>query len=108
MATVRLDGDAITDWNTFHDLCADEFGFPDFYGRNMNAWIDCLSYITKGDGMSRIVLNAGELLTIEIEHSDSLRRRLPEIYNAIAECTQHVNSRFVESGDQPRIQLAML
>jgi Barstar (barnase inhibitor) len=34
----------INDWDTFHDTFAQALGFPDFYGRNMDAWIDCLTY----------------------------------------------------------------
>jgi hypothetical protein len=43
MTVVMLDTRRILDWNTFHDVFAEAFGFPDFYGRNMNAWIDCMS-----------------------------------------------------------------
>ncbi len=42
---VTLSTEHITDWETFHAECARVFGFPQFYGRNMNAWIDCLSYL---------------------------------------------------------------
>ncbi len=35
---VRIDTNRIVDWNSFHDVFAEAFGFPDFYGRNMNAW----------------------------------------------------------------------
>ncbi len=50
MAVVRLDCDRITDWESFHSLFAEVFGFPDFYGRNMNAWIDCMSYLDDSEG----------------------------------------------------------
>ena len=40
---VRIDGDRIVDWDTFHNVFTEAFGFPGFYGRNMNAWIDCLT-----------------------------------------------------------------
>jgi len=35
--------DAITDWASFHDVFMHTLGFPDFYGRNMDAWIDCMT-----------------------------------------------------------------
>ncbi len=44
----------ITDWGTFHDTFAQALGFPDFYGRNMNACIDCLTY--EDDGMTAFLL----------------------------------------------------
>ncbi len=33
----------ISSWKEFHEASHVAFGFPDFYGRNNNAWIDCLS-----------------------------------------------------------------
>ena len=35
----RVDGSRIHDWASFNRT----FAFPDFYGRNMDAWIDCMS-----------------------------------------------------------------
>jgi RNAse (barnase) inhibitor barstar len=40
MTLVILDTRRITDWNTFHDAFIELFGFPAFYERNMDAWID--------------------------------------------------------------------
>ena len=53
MAKAKLNTNQISDWESFHHLCKKEFGFPDFYGMNMNAWIDCLSYLDENDGVSR-------------------------------------------------------
>ena len=64
MAEVTLDTTRIHDWHSFHRVCAETFGFPDFYGQNMNAWIDCLTYIREGDGMSNFVLCDSEQLSI--------------------------------------------
>lgn len=33
---VRIDCNLLLDWESFHDTFVQEFGFPDFYGRNMN------------------------------------------------------------------------
>lgn len=57
MATVRLNTNQITDWASFHLVCKEAFGFPEFYGANMNAWIDCMSYLTEEDGMTRFKLS---------------------------------------------------
>jgi barstar (barnase inhibitor) len=108
MAYARLDGSTIANWDDFHSACAVEFGFPDFYGRNGNAWIYCLSYISEGDGMSRFTLEPGEVLRIEVASSELLRGRAPEILRALVDWTEVVNDRFVESGGQPRLQLAFL
>jgi hypothetical protein len=74
---MQLDGAQITDWDTFHDASASAFGFPDFYGRNMNAWIDCLTYLYEGDGMSRFVLQPNEPLEITVVNARGLARSCP-------------------------------
>ena len=107
MAHATLDGSAITDWESFHTVCAQEFGFPDFYGRNLDAWIDCMSYIDMGDGMCRFVLQPQEILTIEITASDTFRRQAPNILASLAELVEHVNDRLVERGDTQRLCLVL-
>jgi hypothetical protein len=108
MAIAQLDGDTITDWDTFHSQCAIEFGFPDFYGHNMNAWIDCLTYIREGDGMSRFLLEPGEVLKIQLLHSQSFQERCPEIFATLKNCVLDVNERSNEMGDTPLLELALL
>jgi RNAse (barnase) inhibitor barstar len=107
MAVVRLDGNTITDWASFHAACKAAFGFPDFYGNNMDAWIDCLSSLRDDDGMSKFVLKPDEVLQIEVLHSDVLRRRAPEILDALEECTAAVNERYVENGEKPALELVL-
>ena len=108
MADARLDGAHITDWDTFHDACARALGFPDFYGRNMNAWIDCLTYLRLGDGMSRFALGPDEVLRLEVEDSDAFNRRAPEVFDAFVECTAAVNRRYREVGEPPAVHLVLL
>ncbi|MDA1214518.1 MAG: barstar family protein, partial [Planctomycetota bacterium] len=33
---IRIDGDLIVDWESFHAHFAEVLGFPKFYGRNMD------------------------------------------------------------------------
>ena len=108
MATVRLDTSSISDWDSFHKTCREVFGFPDFYGMNMNAWIDCLTYLDEGDGMSRFHLAAGERLNIEVSDTKSFNARLPEIFDALVECSAFVNQRYLEAGKSPLLSLVFL
>jgi len=108
MATVRLDTSGISDWDSFHTTCREVFGFPDFYGMNMNAWIDCLTYLDLGDGMSRFELAPGEILNIEVTHTQSFNSRAPEIFDALVECTAFVNQRHIEAGKPPLLHLVFL
>lgn len=108
MATVRLDTSLISDWESFHLTCREVFGFPDFYGMNMNAWIDCLTYLDEGDGMSQFHLAPGETLNIEVSDTESFKSRLPEIFDALVVCSTNVNQRYLEAGKSPLLLLVFL
>ena len=108
MARVRLSADKITDWQSFHQTCKETMGFPDFHGMNMDAWIDCMSYLDEDAGMTRFLLSAGEALHIEITETESFKSRLPEILDALIECSAFVNQRYIEVGTLPPISLVFL
>jgi hypothetical protein len=105
MARAELHGARIIDWPSFHSECATAFGFPDFYGRNMNAWIDCLTYVREGDGMSRYVLGPDEPLVIEVLDSRRFRQQAPDVFDAFVECTAFVNQRHIEVGEKPALHV---
>lgn len=97
---VSIDCGKIHDWDSFHDEFARVFGFPDFYGRNLNAWIDCMTSLDKpDDGMTRIHAAKGNVLTVQLENVVQLREQNPELYAAIVECTAFVNWRRIEGGE---------
>lgn len=65
MPVVRIPYNQIADWDTFHSVFAQVLGFPSFYGKNMNAWVDCLTYLEEpGDGMSNIVLHDHDIISL--------------------------------------------
>ena len=108
MPRVRLDGATITNWDSFHDQCAKVFGFPSFYGHNMNAWIDCLSYVRDGDGMSAFAIGRTGALEIEVTDTETFGRQAPEILDALVECTAMVNQRQVAAGELPALHVIFL
>jgi len=108
MATARLETISIIDWQSFHEACRTAFGFPDCYGMNMNAWIDCMSYLDEDAGMTRFNLAEGEVLHIEVSATESFNRRLPEIFDALVECSAFVNQRYVKDGKVPVLSLVFL
>jgi len=69
MKIVRLDTTRIVDWTSFHKVFAGLMGFPDFYGMNRDAWIDCMSSLNES-GMTRFTLQSGEQLTIEVTDTE--------------------------------------
>ena len=97
MAVAHLNTVTISDWQSFHEESRRAFGFPAWYGMNMNAWIDCLTY-----------LGEEEMLEIEVSDSTSFMSRLPEIYHALVECSSFVNKRNVEAGKRPMLSLTLL
>jgi len=94
----------ITDWDSFHDTFAHALGFPDFYGRNMNAWIDCLTY--EDDGMTAYPVQPGDVLTLQFLACREFRARCPEIYEALIDAVAFVNWRRIELGDPPILALS--
>jgi len=107
MARVQLDGAALTDWDAFHTVSKKAFGFPDFYGRNMDAWVDCLSYLRDDDAMSSFRLQPNEVLEIEVLHADLLRQRAPEILGELEFCVAAINERYADYGEKPALELAL-
>ncbi len=99
----------IADWPSFHDAFQRVLGFPDFYGRNMNAWIDCMTSVdTASDGMTTVTVPPGEILVLRIDDPFDFRRRCPEQYDALVECTAFVNFRRVEVGEPPVLALLFI
>lgn len=103
----KIDTAAITDWASFHDVFKASMGFPDFYGRNMNAWIDCLTSLdAPEDGMTSVHAPEGGVLVLALSDASDLASRCPDIYEAIVECSAFVNYRRMEVGERPVLALA--
>ena len=82
MKIIKLQAKDLTTWQTFHDTFKQELKFPNYYGSNMNAWIDC---------MSDLCLE--EDIKIVIENIDELIQTNKDIYEALVECSAFVNYR---------------
>lgn len=107
MIVVPLNCDRITDWESFHSFFAEVFGFPDFYGRNMDAWIDCMSYLDESEsGMSTINIRTGEVLTLQLDGVDGFAVRCPEQYAALVEGITIVNLRRSSKGEEAVLALS--
>ncbi len=101
--TVSIDASLISDWDSFHDTFAATFGFPGFYGRNMNAWNDCMTYLDDPDaGLTSIHVTPGDVVVLCISEVTDFKKRCPEIYDALVECSSFVNYRRIET-DAPAI-----
>lgn len=96
MKKVIINAEEITDWESFHDVFQKRLEFPAYYGRNLDAWIDCM-----GDEAI-----TEDFLHLRIEGMKELKERSPEIYEAIAECSAFVNYRLTENGEDPVLALS--
>jgi RNAse (barnase) inhibitor barstar len=107
VARVRLDTASIRDWESFHTVCKQALEFPEFYGRNMDAWIDCMSGLRYDSKMVGIRLRPDELLELELPDVEALRKRMPEVLEELVECTALVNRRYLQSGGSPAVALLL-
>jgi barstar (barnase inhibitor) len=106
---VRVPTAEITDWSTFHDVFARTFGFLDGYGRNMDAWVDCMTCADdSGAGLiaADLVVPEGDVLTLQLGTLGDFAERCPEQYAAIVECAAFVNWRRIEKGHRPILALS--
>lgn len=108
MANTILDTRKIVDWESFHSVSAEAFGFPDFYGRNMNAFIDCLSYLGENDGMTRFELAVDESLIVSLPEFGAFQATTPQIAQDFLDCIAFVNDRLQKSGAKTRVLLELL
>lgn len=107
MTSVELDGAHIANWEDFHAACKTAFGFPDFYGNNMDAWIDCLSYLRDDEGMTRFRLKQDEVLQISIKNAAALKARLPDLLDELAFCIDAINDRYADYGEKAALRLKL-
>jgi RNAse (barnase) inhibitor barstar len=105
---VRINADLITDWDSFQDIFSMTFGFFKGYGRNMDAWIDCMTHIDDKDaGMTKIWINKADTLVIDLTNSEKLKRHCFEIYLALIECIGSVNTRKIKGDKEATISLSL-
>jgi len=101
---ISVDFNRISDWNSFHEVFSEVMGFPDFYGKNNNAWIDCMSYIDDKDaGMSKVTVKSGESLTITVSGTEKATNSAAEVFLGFMEIVAAVNQRFIEVGSETRL-----
>jgi len=91
--TEEINGASIRDWDSFHDEFQAKLGFFEGYGRNMDAWIDCMSDLfTNGDykSLTKLNLNDGDSLVLVVQNSDQWKKQSPESYNEFIVCSEIV------------------
>ena len=107
LATFEIDGDEITDAATFHDVFARVFDFPEFYGRNMDAWNDCMSDLHGPEALSGHHLTDREPIDIQLLNTEDFAERCPDVFRSFVGGTAFVNRLYEERGEQVRIALIL-
>jgi hypothetical protein len=103
MKTVSVDARAIDGTTSFHEAFSSALGFPSWYGRNMDAWIDCMCSLDEpGDGLSHVKVQPGEVLVVAVQNAAELKSRCPELWGELLEAAAFVNWRRLDAG-QPAI-----
>jgi hypothetical protein len=107
MASAELNGVVIDGWESFHAECRRAFGFPDFYGNTMDAWVDCLSYLRDEDGMTRFRLAPDEVLRIVVKDAAVMREEVPDLLEEMTFCIAGINERYEDYGEKPALELVL-
>ena len=104
---IAVDASEISDSRTFHNAFLEALGFPHFYGRNMSAWIDCMTDLDDPeDGLSTVQAPAGGIVVLKLDHAEAFAKRCPEIYAELVECAAFVNWRRLDIGQGPILVIA--
>lgn len=98
----------MVDHDSFHRISRRVFGSPSFYGENGNAWIDCLTYVHEGDGMSNVVLADEEYLFIHVADSAVWTGSAPDVYLEFLDLVSYVNQRSAGNDLSPRLVVVPL
>ncbi|WP_225037363.1 barstar family protein [Winogradskyella sp. SM1960] len=94
MIKFKINGQKLTNWKAFHSEFKAELNFPDYYGENIDAWIDCIDELTERPTL------------LLIENGKYLKENAPELLNAIMECGAFVNYKKIEVGENPNLLIA--
>lgn len=103
---VRIDARRLTDPAGLHAALAEAFGFPPSYGNNLDALIDCLTYLDDpAAGMSRVQVFPDHVALMVVEHADRATGSAGQL-TALLDAVAFVNWRRLERGRPPVLALA--
>jgi RNAse (barnase) inhibitor barstar len=95
MKKIRLSTDKINDWPSFHQVFAETMDFPSEYGRNLDAWVECMQQAATPD----------ELLVVELPDVEHFKARCPEQFVALLNRTVEVNAQYASAGREAAVAL---
>jgi hypothetical protein len=93
-ATVDLS--AVRSWSDLDELWAEALGFPNWYGRNRDAWLDIMSSLDEIGMVERPFEGRGPIL-IRVGGVEALADRHPEVLVELVALTAAANERYRHS-----------
>jgi len=102
---IKIDFKNIKDWESFHSVFSEVMGFPDFYGNNNNAWIDCMSYIDEDTEMTKVTVKPGENLNIVVSGTEEAIESASEVFLGFIDIVAAVNQRYIEANTTTRLKI---
>jgi Barstar (barnase inhibitor) len=107
MTIIRIDARRLTDAAGLHAAMSEAFGFPDSYGKNLDALVDCLTYLDDPkSGMSRVQVFPGEVALLVLEYLDGKNKKQMAQVEALVDAVAFVNWRRLEKSQAPVLALA--
>ena len=103
MTRICVNGATIVGWPSFHDEFSRAFRFVDGYGRNRDAWIDCMTDLHGPKARSGLRLPAGESIEIVLNGSATLVKSYPEIFAELLRLVRYANNLNAEALKDVRI-----
>ncbi len=105
MARFVIECSQILDRESFHIVFQDALKFFDGYGRNMDAWIDCMADFHGETSLSEYHLPVGESIELVLRDAENFRKRCPDLAIHLFECTACVNRRYIRRDRVERVRL---
>ena len=104
---IRIDARRLTDAVGLHATLGEAFGFANWYGKNLDALVDCLTQLDDPQAaMSRVQVLPGELVLLVIEHTHGLTRQAAEQVKSLVDAAAFVNWRRLEKKQAPILIVA--
>ena len=103
---VDIDGEKCLTDEAMHTAFSEAFGFPYFYGRNWDAWIDLMSRLNDESNDCTLVVPDKAVVCLSIKSAKVIKEKAPRIWEDLNECTAFVNWRLVNNGEAPLLALS--
>lgn len=105
---VNIDGSIIKDADSFHREFRFKFGFPDYYGMNLDALYDCMLDLSEPGVSRHFKLGTNEEIIVRINDSSSFIKSNVSIFLEFLNIIIDVNKHWENSGSHSRILIELV